>query len=257
MKTIAILNLKGGVAKTTTAINLAAILAVEHGKRVLLVDADSQGDATRTLLPPEERGTTADLLLGLVDYVPDVTYPSAIRGLDVVPSDFRLATVGMPNVNGGRYSQRALMDLRDNLAEDGGCDYIIIDCPSAFIHPGCQAAVLAAEEIIVPVTADAYSVSGAENLAEQVECLRVVNPSIRVAGCLITKYFKDEYVDRTLARFVNTAPVRIFDTRIRLSPKANGGTEAHESILAYSPRSAVAQDYRAFAAEYLRGEQND
>ena len=91
MKTIAILNLKGGVAKTTTAINMAAIMATEHDKRVLLVDADSQGDATKTLLPPGEYNTLADLLLDPMQYVHDLIYRSSVRGLDVLPSDFALA----------------------------------------------------------------------------------------------------------------------------------------------------------------------
>lgn len=258
MKTIAILNLKGGVGKTTTAINLAAILAAEHDKRVLLVDADSQGDATSTLLAPAERNTVADLLLdlsfGVFPAEDSVIYPSSIRGLDVVPSDFKLATVGMPNVKDGRYNKYALQALRDAVFEDDRYDYMIIDCPSSFIHPGCQAAVLAAEEIIVPIKADAYSVAGAEHLTEQVECLRAVNPTIRVAGCLITQYYRDGYVENTIEHFIDVAPVKVFSTYIRRSPKADGGTESAKGIVAYSPRSALALDYRALAWEYLGGE---
>lgn len=254
MKTIAILNLKGGVAKTTTAINMAAIMATEHDQRVLLVDADSQGDATKTLLPPGEYNTLADLLLDPMQYVHDLLYRSSVRGLDVLPSDFALATVGMPNVNKGRYSQRALLDLRDELSGEYVYDYIIIDCPSSFIHPGAQAAVLAADEIIVPVKADAYSISGAAELAAQVDCLRSVNPGLRVAGCVLTMYYRDEYVDRKIAEFTESAPVHIYNARIRRSAKADGGTESAGGIMPYSPRSAIARDTRAFVAEYLGGE---
>lgn len=256
MKTIAILNLKGGVAKTTTAINMAAIMATEHNQRVLLVDADSQGDVTKTLLPPGEYNTIADLLLGDGRYIGDLLYPSAVRGLDVVPSDFRLSVVGMPNVNGGRYSQRALADLRDCAIEDERYNYMLIDCPSSFIHPGCQAALLAADEIITPVKADAYSISGAGELAEQVECLRTVNPALKVAGCLLTMYYRDEYVDRAIGKLMERVPVPVFGSYIRRSAKADGGTEAAAGIMAYSPRSAIARDYRAFVAEYMGGAHN-
>lgn len=256
MKTIAILNLKGGVAKTTTAINMAAIMATEHDQRVLLVDADSQGDVTKTLLPPGEYKTTADLLLGNCTYIDEVLCRSAVSGLDVLPSDFRLSVVGMPNVNFGRYSQRALADLRDGAVEDALYDYMIIDCPSSFIHPGCQAALMAADEIIIPVKADAYSISGAGELAEQVECLRTVNPALGVAGCLLTMYYRDEYVDRAIDKLIDQVSVPIFTTCIRRSPKADGGTESAAGIMAYSPRSAIARDYRAFVAEYMGGAHN-
>lgn len=255
MKTIAIMNLKGGVAKTTTAINMAAILATEHGQRVLLIDADSQYDATKTLLPNDEYTTVTNLLLGEEDYYPNAVVPSTIRNLDVMPSDMRLATVGLQGVNGGRYSQRALVDVRDNVIEDDAYDYVIIDCPSSFVHPGCQAGVLAADAIIIPVTADEYSVPAASALAEQVEYMRSLNPVLRVAGCLITKYRQSEAADRALYKLAEYATVPIYSKRIRYSPKVDGSTGSNEGVMGYSPRCAASIDYRGWVQEFLDREE--
>lgn len=251
MKTIAILNLKGGVAKTTTAINMSAILAAEHGQRVLLIDADSQYDATKTLLPPEDYTTVTNLLLGEESYYLNAVVPSAIRGLDVVPSDMRLATVGLPAVNGGRYSQRALVDLCDEVIETDAYDYVIIDCPSSFVHPGCQAAIMAADAIIIPVTGDEYSIPAASTLAEQVEYMRSLNEGLRVAGCLVTKYRKSEAADAALYKLAEYATVHVYETRIRYSPKVDGSTGSNDGVMGYSPRCAAAIDYRAWVQEFL------
>lgn len=255
MKTIAILNLKGGVGKTTTAINMAALLATEHEQRVLLIDADSQCNSTATLLPPEEYTTVTNLLLGEEDFYPNAVVPSAIRGLDVVPADMRLATVGLPGVNGGRYSQRALSDLCDNVIEDDAYDYVIIDCPSSFVSPGCQAAVLAADTVVIPVMADEYSLPAAATLAEQVSFMRDLNPGLRVSGCLITMYRKGEYVDESLAKLTVTTTVPVYETHVRYSPKVAGSTGSNEGLVGYSPRCAATIDYRAWVKEFLAREE--
>lgn len=255
MKTIAILNLKGGVAKTTTAINMGAILATEYGQRVLLVDADSQYDATKTLLPPEEYGGMTDLLLGNICCYDEVIYPSSIRGMDVLPGDMRMATVGLPGVNGGRYHQRALACLRDNVIEDNAYDYIIIDCPSSFVHPGCQAALLASDCVVIPTAADGYAMPAATALEEQVEYMRSLNPALRVAGCLITKYARAPEVDRMVNSFAEESPFYIYRTRIRSSPRVAGSTLCDTGLMGYSPRSGAAIDYRAWVVEYLKREE--
>ena len=90
MRTIAIVNLKGGVGKTVTAVNVAAILATEYGQRVLLIDADPQANATQSLLPPGEYDTLARLLAMPDAYYGALLYHSSIRGLDVLPADDEL-----------------------------------------------------------------------------------------------------------------------------------------------------------------------
>ena len=116
MKTIAIVNLKGGVGKTVTAVNVAAILATEYDRRVLLIDADPQANATQSLLPPGEYNTLAGLLMGAELHYELLTYPSSIRDLDVLPADDELRNLDVDVLQGGRPKLRAIRDLRDALA---------------------------------------------------------------------------------------------------------------------------------------------
>ena len=99
MKTIAIVNLKGGVGKTVTAVNVAAILATEYGQRVLLIDADPQANATQSLLPPGSN-TLAGLLTIPDAYYDDLLYHSSIRGLDVLPADDELRNLDVDLLQG-------------------------------------------------------------------------------------------------------------------------------------------------------------
>ena len=131
MKTIAIVNLKGGVGKTVTAVNVAAILATEYGQRVLLIDADPQANATQSLLPPGEYNTLAGLLTIPDAYYDDLLYHSSIRGLDVLPADDDLRSLDLALLQGEQPNRQAIRGLRDALTEDDAYDTIIIDCPAA------------------------------------------------------------------------------------------------------------------------------
>ena len=194
MKTIAIVNLKGGVGKTVTAVNVAAILATEYGQRVLLIDADPQANATQSLLPPGEYNTLAGLLTIPDAYYDDLLYHSSIRGLDVLPADDELRNLDVDLLQGERPNLRAIRDLRDAVAEDDAYDCIVIDCPPA-LSPACAAAIAASTDVVIPIKVDA--------------------------------------------------------SHIRRSPKVDESTWTGEPVVSWSPRSAAAQDYRAFATEFL------
>lgn len=257
MRTVAILNLKGGVGKTITAVNMAAILATEHDKRVLLVDADSQGDSTKTLLRKDSYHTLADLMLkrrNCYKYY-DVIYHSIHRNLDILPSDFSLATVGMPGVEDGVYYKEALQNLRDNVTENDDYDFILIDCPSSFGHPGCQAAIRAAGSVVVPTKTDANSIAGVQELVPQIAALRTLNPILRIDGCLVTAYCNTEYDKSAVKQFRADMPVPVYRTLIRNTPRAAPCTATHEVLIHFSPNSAAAVDYRRFVMEYLNREE--
>ena len=124
MKSISIVNLKGGVGKTVTAVNLAAILATDYEKRVLLVDVDHQGNASRYCgVNTEERGGLAALLTGGAVCYDEVVEMATMSGVDVIPADMSLATLGVDGEYTSQMAVRAMRDLRD------GEEYIRETCP--------------------------------------------------------------------------------------------------------------------------------
>ena len=250
MKTIAIVNLKGGVGKTVTAVNVAAILATEYGQRVLLIDADPQANATQSLLPPGEYNTLAGLLTIPDAYYDDLLYHSSIRGLDVLPADDELRNLDVDLLQGERPNLRAIRDLRDAVAEDDAYDCIVIDCPPA-LSPACAAAIAASTDVVIPIKVDAYSVRGMNELTAQIDRLRSIYPDVHVAGCLPTMWYRSDTVEQGERLLREQAPVHVFASHIRRSPKVDESTWTGEPVVSWSPRSAAAQDYRAFVTEFL------
>lgn len=251
MKTIAIVNLKGGVGKTVTAINLAAIFGTEYDRRVLLVDADAQGNATRSLLPEGQYNTLADAMQEREDRYQSLVYHSTVRNVDLLPADEALRNLELNvTVGGGVCNLNALREIRDAVDEDDAYDVMIIDCPPAFTPP-CAAAIAAANSIVIPIKVDKYAVDGMRDLTAQIAGVRRIHPDVHVAGCLVTLWYRDEAVIQGEAVLRAQAPIPVFDTRIRRTPKVDESTWMCEPVISWSPRSAAARDYRQFVAEYL------
>lgn len=250
MNAYSIVNFKGGVGKTVTAVNMAAILATEYGKRVLLVDADPQGNATQSLLPPGEYSSLLSLLQGDEPYYENLTTPTPIRGVDMIPADDALRELDVDLLQGLRLNLQALRDLRDAVDEDEVYDCMIIDCPPA-LSPACAAAIAASTGVIIPIKLDAYSVRGMSELTAQIDRLRAVYPDVHVAGVLPTMWYRSDIVEQGEALLRANSPVRVFESKIRRSPKVDESTWTGEPVVSWSPRSAAAQDYRTFVAELL------
>ncbi|WP_251447108.1 ParA family protein [Vermiculatibacterium agrestimuris] len=254
MKTIAIASFKGGVGKTTTAINMAAILATEHDKRVLLVDADGQANATKSLLPVREQ----EPALTLTDFfradLPDMwrqyVSPTTFRGLDIIPGDSSLWALEMS----GGVRNNLLRDMRNAIMETDAYDFIIIDCPTG-VPIGTVAGLLAANEVIIPAQLGGYAEDGAMEMVSQVEGFRTANPDIRVGGVLLTKWAKSDHSIRHERALRERYGINVYSTNVRYSGKVPESTGNNTTVSAYSPRSAAAVDYRRFVREYLGGEE--
>lgn len=185
MKTISVVNLKGGVGKTVTAVNLAGILAADYGKRVLLVDSDPQGDASQYIGVVPDVCSTADLFDGGTAYYEDVIQHSIYRDLDIIPSDMQLASVDLDADIDRKQAVRVYADLRDALVEDYAYDVMIFDCPPSFSLP-CISAIAASDTVIVPIKPGAFEMAGMRLLADQIASVQGTGLAKRTVCGLLT-----------------------------------------------------------------------
>ena len=254
MRTFAIINNKGGVGKTTTAINLAVCLATTHQQRVLLVDADGQRNATRALLKSGKYDGLAAILTGCATCYDEVIEPTDIENLDMIPASSALWSIDLHSRNGeGTVYCTALRDVRDAIIEDDAYDVMVIDCPPHF-SASCIAAILASNSIIIPVLPDSYSAEGMDDLVEQIDNVREIAPEIRVAGCPINQWHNADVVLDATEYFRENAPVPVYDTVIRRTDKVIESSWATGSVLIWSPQSSAAKDYRAWVQELVTKE---
>ena len=159
-----------------------------------------------------------------------------------------MAQADLPN-SGAKVT--AIEELRTVLAEDGE-QYLIIDLPPS-LGLASQAALLAADEVIIPIRLDVFSTAGMAELTRQVDSMRSVNPRLRVAGVLGTQ-FQRTTEERDIHRLLKLeSGLPVFHTRIRMSPPVPRSIAARESILTFSPHCGASKDYRAFVREYLEG----
>ena len=257
IRTTAILNLKGGVAKTTTAINLAAILARDHGKRVLITDADSQCNTTEFYGADPRNGNLAKVLRGAGLYEDPGAYVAACiqstkySNVDILPGDDSLMDLDLSKVEQGTVCSNVLRYLVEEVKER--YDYHLIDCPPAF-NAASAAALIAADDVIIPIKLDAFSLRGMANLMRQIRNMKRINPRLRLAGCLPTMWYKDPQIKEAEAQ-LRKAGLPIFH-HIRRSDKVDDMTFQQEPLLVSSPNSAAGVDYRRFVKEYLGGIDN-
>ena len=251
MRTIAILNLKGGVGKTVTAINFAAILAHDYAQRVLLIDADSQCNLTEFVGGDPDVSNLANVLRGFAPAVASIQ-KSQIPGVDILPGSEELMDLDLTKVETNAVSASVLRELVGYLNNYGsGYDACIIDCPPAF-NAAAAAALIAADEVLIPIKVDAFSLRGMTNVLRQIRNMNEINKRLRISGVLPTMYYSDNREYGDAIRELVHAGLRVFPP-IRRSDRVDASTFAQEAVLTFSPRSAAAVDYRRFVAAFLRG----
>ena len=252
-RVISIANQKGGVGKTTTAINLAASLAASEF-RVLVVDTDPQGNSTSGLGIAKTDGmlTTYDVLSGKAA-APDAILPTGYEGLSILPADKNLVAGNLDLVDVDDRElvlRRATDSLRDRF------DYIIIDCPPALDLLTLNALV-ASDSVLVPIQCEFFALEGISQLMDTIDRVKSsFNQPLQIEGVLLTMYD-----DRTnLTRQVET-DLRdffgndVFHTVIPRSIRLAEAPSFGKPILVYDPRSRGAESYIQLAKELLKNEQ--
>lgn len=251
MRTIAIMNNKGGVGKTVTAINLAEEL-LRRGKHVVLVDCDGQANLTRFYLPdfdPVLNLTLADELTGNCEPVWSDNLMPIKQGLDLLASSSALYDLDVSAIKDGSGAPERMMDFVKAAESDAETDFIIFDCPPGFTV-GSIAALLASREVVIPMLVDGFSFTGTQDMAAQIASMRAANGSIRVTGILITQWHRSPVVEQgeTLLRSMR---MPVFRQTIRRTDKVPESTFDRSPLREYSPGSAAAVDYRRWVDELL------
>jgi chromosome partitioning protein len=248
-RTIAIVNQKGGVGKSTTAVNLGASLAL-LGRRVLLVDIDPQGNTTSGL-GIDKRSIENDIYAVLLAGVPlaSTVLKTAIPGLGVVPSTINLAGAEIELVSTLSRETKLKVALRTVAAE---YDYILIDCPPSLGLLTLNA-LTAADEVLIPVQAEYYALEGLSQLTTVVGRIReALNPGLRITGVLVTMFdgrtrLATEVLDEVNAYF----PAQVFRTQIPRNIRLSEAPSYGKPVALFDVKSRGAQAYLALAREVL------
>ena len=247
-KTIAVTNQKGGVGKTTTAINLSACVA-EAGKHVLLVDLDPQGNSTSGVGGKAGAKSVYEALMGRVD-IEECVQKTVVPGLDLIPSDIRLAGAELELVELDKREYRLKQLLK---SIEGKYDFIFIDCPPSLSLLTLNA-LTAARRVLIPIQCEYYALEGVTSLMNTVSRVKhSFNPGLDIEGVLLTMMdgrtnLSLQVVDSVKKHFKRLVFSTAIPRNVRLGEAPSHGLPIHM----YDPRSIGADSYRRLAQEILQ-----
>jgi len=250
MRVLNICNLKGGVGKTITSLNLGHIFAVRYDMRVLIVDNDKQGNTSQFFgVHNYDEPSIADIMVGrkkASEVIRATIYPN----IDVIPANMSLLAANKQVLLDTMRPQQTR--IKNALAEVADrYDIAIIDnAPDE--NMSVINALTAGDDVIIPVKVDKYSFDGVD---EMLQCIQQVkenfNPKLTFRGCVITSFRGNEVNRQGLSYLDGFAKYKLMKTQIHWSAKVDESTFASLPIIEHSPRSWVSRDYKKLAVEYI------
>lgn len=252
MKTVAVANQKGGVGKTTTAVNLAVCLAAA-GQRVLLIDLDPQANATSAIgFESVEGHSIYGPLIGSVS-VAEKILPTRFEHLFILPADLDLAGA---EIEVARLDDH-LIRLRQALAQlknDTAFDFIVLDCPPS-LGILMTNALAAADELLVPIQCEYFALEGLSKIVQIVEQIKATgaNPGLFIGGILMTMFDgRTNLSQQVMAEVRGHFGEAVFSTVIPRTIRLGEAPSFGKAIIEYEPAGAGANAYRALAEEFLQ-----
>ena len=248
-KVISIANQKGGVGKTTTAVNLSTVLA-KKGRKVLLMDDDPQGNATSGLgVNKEQQFSIYDVLIEDIE-VENTLQKTNVKNLDLCPSNINLAGAEVQLVSMENREHR-LKEKIDKIRDQ--YDFIIIDCPPSLGLTTLNS-FTASDSVLIPIQCEYYALEGLGQLINTIELVREhMNKSLYIEGALLTMYdartnLSNQVVKEVKRYFDNKVYKNIIPRNVKLSEAPSYGMP----ITLYDPKSKGAKSYEKFAKEFLK-----
>ena len=253
MKTIAVANQKGGVGKTTTSVNLAAALA-SHGQRILLVDLDPQGNATSAVLGAEveERRSLYHAIVGEVPAT-ELIIPTRFKNLSTIPATLEMAGAEAEVARLDDHNKQIRKALATIRAENK-FDYAILDCPPS-LGVLMTNALVAADELLVPIQCEYYALEGLGLLMQVMNLLRNGgdNPGLTISGLVLTMFDSRTNLNQAVVKDVRDHFQEVvFDTVIPRSVRFGEAPSFGRTIFEHDPAGAGALSYAALAEEFLK-----
>jgi chromosome partitioning protein len=252
MKIVAIANQKGGVGKTTTAVNLGAALA-ELGHRVLIVDLDPQANATSSFgLEGVEQISLYEPLLGEAS-ITEKIFPTRRDGLFIVPADLDLAGAEVEIARMPNHLTRLTETLKP-LHSDETFDFVLLDCPPS-LGILMSNALAAADELLTPIQCEYFALEGLVKIVRLVEQVRDsgANRRLEITGIVMTMFDgRTNLSGQVVADVREHFGERVYETVIPRSVRLSEAPSFGKSILEYASGGAAAQAYRALAREFIQ-----
>ena len=251
MRITSIINLKGGVAKTISAANVAHILATIHKKRVLLVDNDKQGNISKMFgLHSYEQPSISEILTVEEQNINKIIRTTKYENLSVIPANMTLLNANFQIQQDISQPRETRLKIKLNAIKND-YDFCIIDC-APDLNISVVNALVSSDDVIIPIKIDMFAFDGLTELLAQVENTRKgLNPTLSIAGCLVTMYQNNSVNSQGEELLKTRNDLKVFKTHIRRTEKIDESTFKKEPILEYSPSCGAAKDYLAFTQEFL------